>query len=399
MTLNLQNNKIEFFLILITSASIPFSNFSFMKSSPFYFIFIIWLLFIFSGMIRVRKKYPPEIVILFFLTIFKIFTAIWSYDFDKTLTEAILTTFPLFILSVLFFNSIKDINSLMQVMKIFIYSVFFMSLLIINKYISGDFIKGENLSLDVARITVIGSNQNELSLFCIYGIIFSYFLLLSKQLNKYFFILIIIFLPIAITLTGSRTGLLCLFVILFYLIIHNYKRIGYLTVIFLLSISLIIFLKDFLPNTLIERFYNLIGENNYEFFYEGYRGWIWSTGFKAFINSGGWNILFGVGYENYANLIFEFSGLSSSHHSTFIGYFVELGLIAFIFYVFFYFSIGKKLLLINQSYPINFFIFLLPLIIFNLTQGFDQKFFLYFYLMICIKFNELLKVERTEFTN
>ena len=120
--------------MLILAASIPFSNLTLLERSPFFFIFLAWVFFLFVGAIPLKLKYPVELKILLIMLFYKLLTGIWSIDINTTLDNVLLTSLPIFILTVLFFNSIKDYNDLILVFKTYIFSCLLISVLLIYNY-------------------------------------------------------------------------------------------------------------------------------------------------------------------------------------------------------------------------------------------------------------------------
>jgi O-antigen ligase len=381
-----KDGTVEGYLMLIVVACIPFSNFTLLGRSLFFHIFIVWMLFISLRVIPIKSKYPVELWILLTMLIYKLITGIWSIDINATVESVLLTSLPIFILTILLFNSIKDYNALILIFKTYVFSCLLIGILLIYNYYNID--DASVLNLDTVRISVFNSNQNELAVMLMYGFIMSFYLLKFVGFNKYMYGSILLILGFSILLTGSRTGFLSLIMTVLFIIFLSKKKFFWILVkgsliLFILYISI-----EILPKELTDRSLGLleiVGDDSHDFHREGYRGWIWIQGLNAFINTNILSIMFGTGYESYGSLMYENTGIRVSHHNTFLGYLVELGFFGLFIYLFLFGLLAKRILILVKNHSSFYGIFYIPIVLFLLTQGLDQKFLFYFIIIVLIK--------------
>ena len=391
MEFYIKNSKVEMLLAIIFSASIPFQNFSILERSLFFYIFIAWIFFIFLRVVPVKSKYPVELWILLIMLIYKLITGLWSIDINSTVSNVLFTSLPIFILTALFFNSIKDYNALIIIMKTYVFSCLFIAILLIYNYFNIN--SASVLNLDTVRITTFNSNQNELAMTLIYGLIFSFYLIKFKGLNKYIYGFIFLFLGFSILLTGSRTGFVALIFSILIMIFLSDKNFFLILVKASLIIFLLYFSIGFLPTELTDRsvyLLEIVNNSDHSFYREGYRGWIWSQGYDAFINKPFLNVIFGTGYESYGKLMLENTGISVSHHNTILGYLVELGFFGLLIYSFLFGLLARRNLILIKQHSFFFGLFVIPMFLFLLTMGLDQRVLLYFIIIVIIKLSIFL---------
>ena len=393
----MNNNKLKDIfnkvLLFALAFSLPFYNISINDRSPIFLIFILIIVLFLTGYVNIRKRYPLELIILIFLCLYKLSSIIWSIDPIQTKEVVIYTSIPILILTIFFFNFIKNINDLNFLLKIYILACFIFAVFVLLNF----FFKPQDLTLNLenARLTLFNTNPNEVSFFMSYGIITVFYLNNLKKFNKIIVSFLIFIFISVILFTGSRTGFVNLiFIMLFFLI---GKRNLFLYLIFVVFVFLLFYLfKDQLSPVVILRYINLINlfSDHPDFYREGYRGWLVINGLSNFFDKSIFYQIFGIGYEGYGKLMYEKYGISASHHNQLLGYLVELGFFGLIINLILFAIIIKKILKLSQHHSSIYFLFLIPIFCFTLTAGFDAKFFFYFFIIIMIKFYDLLIIQK-----
>jgi len=382
-------------LLFAISFSLPFYNISINGRSLIFFIFLLFVVIFFTGFINIRKKYPLEIIILIFLCLYKLLSIIWSIDPIHTKEVAIYTSIPILILTIFFFNFIRNINDLNFLLKIYTLACFVFAVFVLFNFFS----RPEDLVLNIknSRTSAFNTNPNEVSFFMIYGIVILFYLNDLKRFNKIIInFLILIFISVII-LTGSRAGLVNLiFILIFFL---TSKRNFYWFLSFLVITFLIYyFFIDLQSDKIIFRYKNLIKlfSDHPDFFREGYRGWVVVNGLSNFFDKSIFYQIFGIGYEGFGKLMYENQGISISHHNQLLGYLIELGFFGFIIKLTLFAIIFKKVLKLTKYYSSIFFLFIIPIYSYMLTAGYDAKFFFYFFIIIILKFYEFLILKKNK---
>ena len=108
-------------------------------------------------------------------------------------------------------------------------------------------------------------------------------------------------------------------------------------------------------------------------------------GFDAFINKNILNVLLGTGYETFGILMYANTGVSVSHHNTYLGYLVELGFFGLFIYLLLFGLQARRILMLVHNHSLFYVLFLIPMLLTLATAGLDQKFILYFIITVIIK--------------
>ena len=172
-------------LLFLIAFSLPFYNLSINGRSPIYFIFFITLALFLIGYVNFRKKYPLEIIILFLLCLYKLFSILWSIDPIQTKEVVIYTIIPLMVITFFFYKILKEINDLNFLLKVYIFACFIFSVFVFFNFI----FRPQYLILNLAnsQITFLKTNPTEVSYFMLYGIIFLFYLESFRKVNKIIF--------------------------------------------------------------------------------------------------------------------------------------------------------------------------------------------------------------------
>jgi O-antigen ligase len=389
-----KNDKINKAVLFLIAFCIPFYNLNIYHRSPIYFIFILIIFLMFTGFVNIRKKYPLEMIVIILLSLYKLLSIIWSIDPISSKYVAVYSSIPILILVIFFFNLVKDIHDLNFLLKVYVLSCLIFSIFVLLNF----YYKPQNLvsNLDNTRFTFLDTNPNEVSFFMLYGIIILFYLNSIKRFNKLIVNFFIIIFIITILLTGSRTGLVILFLVLILFLIN--KRSFYWSLSFFVVTFLILYLfKDQLGDEVILRFTNLlkIFSDHPDFYREGYRGWVAEKGLSNFFNESVFYQIFGIGYESFGKFMYENTRISISHHNQILGYLIELGFFGLIINLILFVLIFKKVIKLSKKYSFVFFLFIIPIYSYMFTAGFDAKFFFYFFIVIILKFYEFLMLQKT----
>jgi O-antigen ligase len=184
------------------------------------------------------------------------------------------------------------------------------------------------------RVSVLGNNQNELSLRIAISIIFINYVYLKKYFSsnivKLFFLISVPFMIYFLFSTGSRTGFLSLIIMLLILNIFNnrsYKGAYFFRinlVILLGVLSWVFYLKD---TYVVERLFNTLNEGDFSG-----RDITSEVGILAILD----DLWLGLGLTGHVNAMNNIIGYDTSPHNVFVeilGASGIIGLIAFVFFV------------------------------------------------------------------
>ena len=315
---------ISILIIIFLYKTISEKNYFYFKSN--FCIFFV----LFNLVILISSLFSDNLLIslessLFYFRFFLFSLAIWYFlDLDKTIIKLFV-----FISSItLFFLISYGIIQFLYFDIINVYD-FRISSFFGDEYILGSFIVRLFLII-IGLISYVNINNDKI-------------FLLNK---KYFILFLFIFCSIGIIISGERTAILYLLLILtiFFIGLKNIKFIYKIIFIMLLSIifSIIIVSQKGLKDRIFSQLsYNkLINENYFLLFNENHYD-LFSGGMITFYH----NPLLGVGPKMYRIKCSDYEVQCSTHpHNSYIQLLAETGMLGFVFILILFFYISFKLI-------------------------------------------------------
>lgn len=328
--------------------------------------------------------------------IFAMLSLSWSVDQVSSFYAAFTNLLPTILLSFILLQTIKNNTQLINIFISYICGCLVIALTTIYSYVI--FYKFE--LYDYARATAFEQDQNELCFLLSFGIVLIlYIIQFTQQSNRarILSILSAIVLFYAILLTGSRTGFIIIILISF---VYIFTKVTFSKVFLIFPFLLIIglYFINLLNESISFRLLDTFSQIENKDFTN--RTEIWVVGLNSFLETG--KIFYGIGHDAFT----EFhKGLTTENygraiHNTFLGTFIELGLIGLFLYLNIIFHLGRKVLFLYNKISIFFVLFLIPLLIAMLTLGLSKRRWLFLIGVIIIKlFEEYKKSEKQMFKN
>ena len=319
---------------------------------------------------KIKPNFRDSLPIIISAYVFlSILSMLWTIDIEKTINASLLTLFPtLLVVLCLYYTKLSKIQ-IFNILTSYILSSIIVAVSTIYMY----YTKFQYLLYGYQRATVFNQDQNELSFLLLFGLVCSLYLSLfflksnTKKILNIFSMLIMVY---AILLTGSRTGFVCLIVVLAILFIHYLKDVKKIT--YLLPFGLLIFfvLNVILSDNVSERLLNFSDVINQT---SGTRISIWKRGIDAFLNDG--NIVLGIGFDSFRTMMDNNYGYrnSQSVHNTYLVTFIELGIIGLVIYFKLLLDIIRKTWFLIKYHSIFNLALILPLLITMMTLGIHKR--------------------------
>ena len=284
----------------------------------------------------------------------------------------------------------RNISLLPLVFKVYILSCLYLVYKAITNFISDS-------AYELNRVDVEGMNQNLLAahfLICIVYLFYNYFKTDNSIKLKILVIGIIFLFILGIIATGSRSVLLSVLVSFLLLSPKNYLRLSTIAQVFVIVVIGLVFFK------FDNNFTQLLGERIVEAETDkgSNRIIIWKVALPMIAD----NPLTGVGYRNFPSEFANYLSIASLEsderlmlgdrtragtHNSFLESISELGLIGFIFFFGFQYSLAKQLKRNNFNYSFLLFVMLIAINV-NALFG-DLSNLKYFWLMVAIGFGLL----------
>ena len=367
-----------------------FNEFSLTKLIVVFFIF--FSLFNINKLSFLKYRFTKLILIYCFYAMLSVF---WSFNLENTFSVVFFNLFPSIILTIFLLHTINHQRHLINIFYSYILGCIIIASSTIYSYYNFYQFQLFNLS----RATAFEQDQNELSFLLSFGIVLIFYILQFTQQIKKIKILLLIssfILLYAILVTGSRTGFIILLFIGFVLFITklNIKRTMLFFPVFLFS-SFYVFnlLNETISTRLLTTFSQIESGDLTN------RTEIWTTGLNSFFKTGT-KVIFGIGYDAFPEFHKKITNLSygRSVHSTYIGVFIELGIIGLFLFLNIIFHLLKKLLILCKLFSVYYILFLVPILISMLTLGLSKRRWLFLIGVIIIKlFEEYKKSDKQIF--
>ena len=256
--------KNDFFNLILMLVLFLYFFFSNLSNHNIYSDIAIIILSSFSLILILnKKKFRIDsyfiIYLLFIMYQFLLIVLGQIYNFNATI-KVLSTLIINFFIMIMIYNIAIDIGDINKILNIYIYTSFFSLLIIMillrNSLFTGRLAHayGENSVSFYFLGNAIGISSNSIAFYCSVSFLLSiHYYFKNKQLR---FLLISILLAIGSILTGSRKGILLLFIYSFYFINYNFKKNIVKKVIIGILVSILIYYVVIK----IPVFYNIIGE-------------------------------------------------------------------------------------------------------------------------------------------
>lgn len=319
--------------------------------------------------------------------IFAMLSVLWSIDEAISFEAVFKTLLPTILLTFILLQTIKNKTQLNNIFVSYILGSLFIAITTIYEYFN--FYKFE--LYNYSRATAFEQDQNELSFLLSFGIVLIlYFIQFTQQSNRtrILCVLCAILLFYAVLLSGSRTGFIIILLIAF---VYLFTKLNFskLFLVFptLLIVGLYFFnlLNEAISARLLET-YSQIESGNLTG-----RTEIWEVGLNSFLKNG--NILLGIGHdafqEFHKGLTLNNYGLAV--HNTYLGTFIELGVIGLVLYLNIILHLAKKILFLYKRISMFFVLFLIPILLSMFTLVLIQRRWLFLIGVIIIKLVEEYK--------
>lgn len=388
--------KLYYFSIYLIFFSTPFESFGLIPGvSVVKIVTFFFLISAIPHLIYTRLQKSSFTKLFFGYVIYAVLSFVWSIDIEVTLSSALLTLLPTYIVIFILCNSEIDQKKLTNIIKSYSLGALTVGVVVIYEY----FTKFRYLLYGYSRATALGQDQNEMSFLLVFGVVCILYLFQFnsyKLKTKFLYSIAIIVLVYAILLTGSRTGFVILAFVLFIFILVNSKglRIFVASPIILIGF---IYIFDNLSEAIASRLLQTTTQitdlklTNREI--------IWSMGISSFIDSG--NLLLGIGHDSFRTMMKNEYGASNAFavHNTYLGTFIELGLVGLLLYLMILRNIIKKVIFLARNYSIYYVNFIVPLLIVMMTLGITNRRWLFLIGVIVIKIYNLRKTKHNYYAS
>jgi len=302
----------------LESVSFPFlgMKLSLVKSSTLLLV-LVWLLS------KPHFELNKMIKLYLALAIYCFFTVFWAINPEKVLERVAFFLIPTTLICSIIYGRLKKEIDFRRIMISYLVGCI---ILAIYGYIDRDKIILEATYAEMERVYALGQDENEMSMLLNIGV--GILLLLMRKYKKWYSQMIMwglaFFIIFVMLTTGSRTGLVILFALLFVYFISNKRKS-----ILLLPLLIIVgsFIVDHLTEGIIQRFLdteNTIREGDLSNRIE-----IWKRGIQAFQNE---NMAFGVGYMNFPDLMQKYYVHGGASHNTYLSAIICFGFLGSIFF-------------------------------------------------------------------
>jgi O-antigen ligase len=356
-------------------ASVAFENLDpFNTSGSFSISKLAGIIYFVSIVPSVKFFFKPRLIIFnqiwSLLAFFVVLTIISVFNINEISMKIIDIAFllNLIISFVIIAHIIKDEMVLDKALYFFSLSCIFMSLLAF-------FGIGVEIN-SIGRVSFFGSNENEISIKLSAAILILLSFILNKNpiaKNKLLLVFSIPLLLYSMVLTGSRSGVVVLFLgslILFTLRLVKQKNkfYGLITFVFSIAVSLIFFIIFVSQSeSMGSRLLSFINDNDL-----GGRGLLWALFYNIITE----NYIFGLGYSGYIYELTKTYSAVPSPHNVFLEVILYSGIFGLLFFLKFIYNLCKlsfRLFKNNYSTPIILFPVILVYLLAN--QALSVKFF------------------------
>lgn len=356
--------KSSSFNLIVVSIAFFFLPFCFETSFTFQSIFYLMVLVLINGMmnkIALRKSTVNLIVCFMFVTGFAYLHSLFISPEILTVTAMSRAILFFCILMTYAFAVAPDYSPqvVSKALRLTALSSVISSLLVLFRFVSMGYYFGRIYPISFFGDR-IDANYFAVILVLQSGIALLIALYESSATRKCLYFALYALCFLAIMLTGSRSGLLCIFIsTLIQLVIYFRQRVGTklvtITFVALLLIVALFLVGNYVSDWLLDRFFkeSYIDESNQ------FRVYLWENAVKRVMT----RPLFGFGVGNYSYYSAQDWGVSSvsnAAHGTFVDYLVDFGIIGLVAFCYIFFSPVKRLIK-NSGLPflgivISFFI-------------------------------------------
>lgn len=382
--------RLVLFLIYLIYFTTPFESVGILQG--FSLVKLVTILFIpitFFYYSKIPFENSLFLKLISIYTLYIILSTIWSIDTFVTFKSAIGTALPSLLLTLFVFKSIQRKEHINRIFQAYSFGSIALSLYAFYLFIKGSWYKFEWEQ----RLSIFEQDQNELSFLLSMGIVSLIYLIRYTSIKyriKLIYSIFVILLAFTILLTGSRTGFLILLIILllipFSFSNSRIKRIFTLAMCLGIGASVFSYLPVSTSARLMETGEQIKDKNLTN------RVDIWQRGLEAFDKQG--NYILGTGFNTFSSLLESTYYIRKAPHNTYLGTFIELGLIGLIMFLLIINYLLKKVFIL---YEISSFylLLILPLLIAMITLGTENRRWLYIFGILIVKLSNL-RIENSE---
>lgn len=337
---------------------------------------------------KIKPNFKDSLPLIISAYVFlSILSILWTIDIEKTINASTLTMLPtLLVVLCLYYTKLTRIQ-IFNILLSYILSSIIVAVSTVYMY----FTKFQYLLYGYQRATVFNQDQNELSFLLLFGLVCSLYInlfFLKSKIKKILNLVSMLILIYAILLTGSRTGFVCLIVVLAIFLFNQLKA---LKITYLLPIGLLIFFvfNNILSDVVIDRLLNFSETINEQT--TNSRINIWKRGINAFLADG--NIVLGIGFDSFRTMMDNAYGYrnSQSVHNTYLVTFIELGIIGLVIFFKLLLNILRKTWFLIKYHSIFNLALILPLLITMMTLGIHKRRWLFLIAILIVHLYSLKK--------
>lgn len=239
---------------------------------------------------------------------------------------------------------------------------------------------------DMERVSALGQDQNELSFLLSMGlaIVLHGIQVYERKGIRFFLLACAILFILATLLTGSRTGAVMMLSVVVLFVINNKKYSMYLLPLLIIASPIII---SKIPTSSIERILNtkeLVESGDLS-----NRGIIWENGLNAYVQE---NVLLGVGYQNFPELMHQYYGYRCAAHNTYISYLCTGGIIGLLFLMTILVKLAKYCTsFVRETRNSYWYAYILPLLLAMITLETQYRRWIFLIAIVIFKTYQISK--------
>lgn len=329
---------------------------------------------------KVRVIMPLWVMVI--SSLYTLFTTFWSITPEKSFYSGLLTILPSVVLMIVIFTSLNNARAIVNCLRAYVLGITVFSLISIYS-ISND----GYAALVSSRFTILGQDQNELSMLLCFGLasqlaISNYWkenVFFSRELlDKFFNLSLFIIVLFLIFVSGSRTGVIVFMFIFLMNSLLSSSKIDkfYHFIIGTLLITLLISFSIYSDSRILE-IYSEVKDGDFTG-----RGYIWREVTNYWLSNG--NFLLGSGFQSFENVSFLAFNEYFAGHNTYLIYLIETGLFGGVLYIL---SITLCFIYAYKSDKRLFWyslIVLSPFLIGSFTLGLETRRWMYIFMALVL---------------